>query len=298
MIAVMTTPTADGIRAHGAQHTRWLRAVRIVHPFPTLLNVAAVAGLSYVAADGSPDAGVVIRMLIVMLLVQCAIGVANDICDRELDAATKPWKPIPAGLVSVRATVAACVALSAVAGAVCLTLGPASLALAMLGLACGIAYDVRLKRTLFSAAPFMLAIPTLPVWVWVTLDEWEEVLWWMWPLGGLIGLSLHLANTLPDIDEDAAHGVHGLAHALGSSGTQRVAYVAFASALVLALAVGFAYDPNEALLLAAVGVGGAMLATSVVVSVLRPGPWATQLGFGLLGIGAAIAATGWLAAVT
>ena len=79
----------------------------------------------------------------------------------------------------------------------------------MLGMACGLAYDVRLKRTVFSAVPFMIAIPTLPLWVWVTLGEWHAALWWLLPLGALIGLALHLANTLPDIDDDAAHGVRG-----------------------------------------------------------------------------------------
>ena len=43
------------------------------------------------------------RMLLVMLCAQSAIGVTNDIFDRELDAAAKPWKPLAVGLVSRRA---------------------------------------------------------------------------------------------------------------------------------------------------------------------------------------------------
>jgi hypothetical protein len=36
---------------------RLLRALRIVHPFPTLLNVAATAALAFVAARGAPMEG-------------------------------------------------------------------------------------------------------------------------------------------------------------------------------------------------------------------------------------------------
>ncbi len=198
---------------------RLLRAVRIVHPFPTLLNVAATAMLAFVAVGGMPDAALLARMLLTMLFAQCAIGVANDICDESLDAAAKPWKPLPAGLVSRRAATVLASAFIAAAAALASTLGLAGFLLAMLGMACGLVYDVWLKRSIFSAVPFMIAIPTLPLWVWATLGEWQQELLWVIPLGALIGLSLHLANTLPDIDGDRAFGVEGLAHRLGTRGS-------------------------------------------------------------------------------
>ncbi len=186
-----------------------VRAARVVHPFPTLLNVVATAGLACVAARGAPDAPTLARMLVVMLCAQCAIGVTNDYFDRDLDAATKPWKPVAAGLVSARAAVALALAFIAAAVALAATLGAGGFALAMAGMACGLAYDVRLKRTFLSAVPYMIAIPVLPLWVWLTLGSWQPVLWWLLPLGALIGLALHLANTLPDLASDAAHGVVG-----------------------------------------------------------------------------------------
>ncbi len=94
---------------------RLLRALRIVHPFPTLLNVAATAALAFVAARGAPDAGVLATMLLVMLCAQSAIGVTNDYFDRELDARTKPWKPIVAGLVAPGAALLIAVGLIAAA---------------------------------------------------------------------------------------------------------------------------------------------------------------------------------------
>lgn len=280
------------------QLARALQIARITHPFPTLLNVAATAGLSFVAAGGWPDGSTLARMLAVMLFAQCAIGVTNDIFDRELDAATKPWKPVAAGLVSMRTAwwLASGFALSSALLAA--TLGAASFALAMLGLACGIAYDVRLKRTLFSAVPYMIAIPTLPTWVWVTLDAWEPALWWLWPIGGLIGLSVHLANTLPDLDDDAQHGVRGMAHALGANRTRALAWGSFALALVCAVAAGVIHEAEAVLLIAAIGSAAGALALAIALHFARRDAMAAQIGFGLLGVGAAVAATGWLAAVT
>ena len=146
-------------------------------------------------------------MLLVMLCAQSAIGVTNDYCDRDLDAASKPWKPIVAGVVRPRDALILAGLLIVAAAALAATLGLGSFGLAMLGMGCGLAYDVRLKRTIWSALPFMVAIPVLPAWVWLTLGAWEAVLWWLLPLGALIGLALHLANTLPDIDADAAYGI-------------------------------------------------------------------------------------------
>ena len=294
---VLEAPAHDPVTQASHAVERWVRAARIVHPFPTLLNVAATAGLAFVAADGAPGGPTLARMLIAMLFAQSAIGVTNDIFDRELDAATKPWKPVASGLVSTRLAAGVAVAFAASALGVATTLGATSLALFVLGTGCGLAYDVRLKRTLFSAAPFMIAIPVLPIWVYVTLGEWDDVLWWLLPLGGLIGLAMHLANTLPDIEADAAHGVRGLAHQLGVRGSLVACWVAFGLALGLAIAIAPVVVENGRWFAVAVGTG----AVSLLVAV---GAWvatrerALQFNFGAISIGTAVTAAGWLAAVT
>ena len=273
-------------------------AVRIIHPFPTLLNVAATAGLAFVAADGHPNGGTLARMLLVMLCAQCAIGVANDIYDRELDAATKPWKPLVAGSVRMRVAVALALAFAVSSAVLAATLGAAGFALALLGMACGLAYDARLKRTALSALPYMIAIPTLPLWVWVTLGAWEDVLWWLAPLGALIGLSLHLANTLPDIEADQSHGVRGLAHRIGAERSRIAAWGSFALALALAAVIAPYVDYDARVMAPALAFAAACLAASVGVWIVRRDTGALQFGFGALSIGSAVAAVGWLAAVT
>ncbi len=295
---ILTLPVAPprAPAPHGA--ARWLRAARIVHPFPTLLNVTATAALSCVAARGMPDASLLGRMLLVMLLAQSAIGVANDYCDRALDAAAKPWKPIAAGFIAPRVALAAACALVTAAALVAATLGAGGFALAMLGMACGLAYDVRLKRSVFSAVPYMIAIPVLPLWVWTVLGVWRDALWWLLPLGALIGLALHLANTLPDIDADAAHGVRGLAHRLGARGSMIASWASFGAALALSAAIVPLVRYDAAIYAPAAAFGAACLALSMAAYALRRDGGALQFGFGLLGIGAAILAAGWLAAVS
>src|SRR2546423_12703191 len=109
---VRLSPGAERPADHGAM--RLLRGARVIHPFPTLLNVAATGGLAFVAARGVPDGSLLARMLLLMFCAQSAIGIVNDLCDRDLDAATKLWKPIAAGLVSQRLAITASVLLVAV----------------------------------------------------------------------------------------------------------------------------------------------------------------------------------------
>jgi 4-hydroxybenzoate polyprenyltransferase len=276
---------------------RLLRTARIIHPFPTLLNVAATGVLAFVAVGGRPDAGVVARMLVLMFCTQSAIGIVNDYFDRDLDAVTKPWKPVAAGLVSPSAALVLAGVLILISIGIGVTLGPASLALVSLGLASGLIYDARLKRSLLSPLPYMVGITTLPLWVWVTLGEWDDALWWLLPLGSLIGFALHLANTVPDIDDDAAHGVLGLAHRLGAQRSLCAGWAAFGGALALSALLIALLDYDLRVYVPAVAAGAACLGASMMLYFRRHDAWSLQFGFGALGVGAAILAAGWLAAV-
>jgi 4-hydroxybenzoate polyprenyltransferase len=277
---------------------RALAAGRIVHPFPTALNVAATAALALIASGNDLEIALLARMVAAMLVIQCTIGVANDIFDRDLDAASKPYKPLVSGAVSLRAAQRLALALFVGALAISATFGAIGFALSMLGLACGLSYDARLKRTVFSAVPFMIAIPTLPLWVWATLDEWDAVLWWLLPLGALIGLALHLANTLPDIEDDAAHGIRGLAHALGKRNSMLLAWSSFAAALFIAAAIAPVVDYDARLIISALTVGTLCLAASIATWLLRRDELALRIAFAIMAVGAAVTAVGWLAAAT
>src|SRR5215207_1953397 len=140
--------------------------LRLLHPFPSLLNAAVTVALAYVAVRGRPPLADVGTLALAMLCIQCAIGALNDWADRALDARTKPEKPIPAGLVRPALALTAALALAAVLAA---RFGLAAWALAMAGLGVGVAYDLGLKRTPLSALTYAVALPLLPVWVWTSL---------------------------------------------------------------------------------------------------------------------------------
>ena len=289
-------PAGQAIRT--AHFPRPLRAARVIHPFPTALNVVATVALAVIAEDGLPSASVLARLAIAMFCAQAAIGAANDYCDRDLDARTKPFKPIVQGLLEPRTALLLAGAFSIAAGALAATFGLRSMLVGAVGLAAGLAYDAKLKRTIFSALPFMIALPALPFWVWLSLDRFSTSLWWLLPFAPLAGLAVHVSNTLPDLDADARAGVRGLGHALGLRGSVALAWGSFAAALVLATVLGLFLDYLWSAFLIGGGAAAALFACAVAAQLRHPGEASLQLGFGLIGAATACLAAGWLAAVT
>lgn len=279
------------------QTGRVIRAARVIHPFPVALNVAATLALAVIATGGLPSSAVLARLAAGMFCAQAAIGAANDYFDRDLDAQTKPWKPIVRGLVAPKVALALAAGFSLAAGASAATFGPLSVGVGSVGLAAGLAYDVRLKRSLFSALPFMVALPTLPIWVWVSLGRFMNELWWLIAFAPLAGLAVHLSNTLPDLEADARAGVRGLAHTLGLGPSLLLAWGGFAAALGLALALGLHLQYDWRAFLFGAMPAAVLLIGSIAAYLVQPGQRALQLGFGLIGVATASLAAGWLAAV-
>jgi len=89
-----------------------------------------------------------------MLGVQFAIGAINDLADATADGLAMPTKPIPGGLVSKRAAVFVALSASAMGLAMAASVGAAALIVGIVGLADGLVYDLRLKRTPLAWLPF------------------------------------------------------------------------------------------------------------------------------------------------
>ena len=85
------------------------------------LHGAAPAALAGTADAGVPPAFDLARLTIAMFCVQAAIGASNDYCDRDLDALTKPFKPIVRGLVRPSTALWLAAALTLAAGMVTAT---------------------------------------------------------------------------------------------------------------------------------------------------------------------------------
>ena len=187
--------------------------MRMVHPFPSAVVTAVTVAAAFLA-DASPALSTVAMLGIGMLCYQFAIGVANDAVDALDDARNKPWKAVPRGLVSRRTASLLAAGFAGAGMLVTSGLPFGAWLVGMAGLACGLLYDVQLKRTWLSWAPMAVAIPLVPVWVFVALDAWDPLLWWVFPLGAVLGLALHLANQAPDVPKE--RDVRGLAHRLGT----------------------------------------------------------------------------------
>lgn len=286
-------PHARSARPRGAALP--LAWFRLLHPFPSFLVTAAAGLFAELACGGHAPADRVLRLLLSVLCSQFAIGSANDVVDRDLDAATKPWKPVARGAIAVRAAATLALALSAACLALSASLGPLTLLAACVGLGCGLAYDVRLKRGTWSWLPYGVALPTLPIWAWVAMDRLQGRLLLVYPLGLLLGLALHLANTLPDLEGDRAFGLRGFAHALGARRSRLLCWgtMLLTQGLTLALAPllhyrGWAYPAGLALSLA-------LTAASAALYRARPTTRTLQINFGLLALAALALAVGWLA---
>lgn len=269
---------------------RTIQALRLVHPFPALLVTAVTLGLIPMA-NRDASAVLYVRLGLGMLCYQFAIGVVNDISDRDADAAVKPWKPIPAGVVSLqRARVLAIVfAAAGLLTTATLDFGPWLIGIA--GFACGMLYDAGIKRSEWSFVPWAVAFPLVPVWVFTAAGEWDPMLWWTFPVGALLAVALHLANQSPDATDDRGLGSRGLPELLGARRSARLSLALFGLAMSWAAVVLVFESPPRAALVAAAGALALVLAPRAVLFFGRDGL------FGLLSASAAVVALVFLSAV-
>jgi 4-hydroxybenzoate polyprenyltransferase len=229
-------------RASNAIAAGWLpngwRSVRgyllLPHLAPILLVVTAVVVFAVIAWGGEPPLGLLAQMIVAVLGGQLAIGAINEIVDLADDQIHKPSKPLPRGDVPMRgakAMVVVGLGMMALFGA---CLGPLSFGLLLLGTGLGIAYDLKLKRTRWSWLPYLLALPLLPIWVFLTLDRPQRGLMFLYPLGALAAIGVHFAQALPDVQADRDAGLVTPTSQLGARGTFLVAWLAALSAPLLA----------------------------------------------------------------
>ncbi len=187
--------------------------VGAAHPGPTLA-VTALAAMIAVAAELSLWRGVLVTF--VVLLGQLSIGWSNDWLDAARDAHVgRTDKPVATGAVS--AGVVAVAARVAVVSALVasLALGSGAAVAHTLLVACGWAYNLGLKSTPWSWVPYALAFGALPAVVTLSRADAAVPAAWAVGAGALLGVGAHLANVLPDLDDDRTTGVRGLPHRLG-----------------------------------------------------------------------------------
>jgi 4-hydroxybenzoate polyprenyltransferase len=212
--------------------TRSLGWIRLAHPFPSVLD-GLVSGAIAAIAGASLD--LTVRIGLAMTLLQLGIGTVNDIVDAPRDAGRKAGKPIPAGLVSPQAAWILAIAVFVVGTTLSAGVSAVTGLLALVVIAIGLAYDLRLKGTAWSWLPFAVGIPILAVFGWVgatgTLDPIFAILV---PSAAVAGGALAVGNAVVDVERDQGAGVSSVAVAFGLGGATRLAAALFATVWALA----------------------------------------------------------------
>ena len=272
---------------------RKLRAWFVLpHSSAVVAVVGATALFGLLASRFHPPAGRFALLVLGMLGGPLAVGALNEWCDRHADAVAKPHKPIPSGDISPREALG----LTAVGLALMLGCGAAlgwrELLVLSAANGCGLAYDLGIKRTPFSWLPYLVALPLVPIWAWQTLRGFEPRLLWLYPIGALLVVAIHLAQTLPDIEGDRGQGERGLAVVLGRRRATALLWAAsFLSAAIVGLGGALFGARPWAGLVAAALVGLALLAALLL------GPRGQAHWFELLAVCAVALALGWVVAL-
>ena len=232
-----------------------------------------------------------------MVALQFAIGALNDLVDAPADTGREPPKPIPNEELSIAA------ARTVVLVAAALGLGAAAIVdvrlvgLALLVLAIGAAYDLVAKGTAWSWLPFAVGIPVLPIYGWLgataTLPAFFMVLI---PMAVLAGAALAVANARADLDADRAAGTTSVATVLGPARS----FWLDAGLMAAATAIGvvFVGRGSWGALTWALVIGGTVLVGLGLALARGPNQHARRRSWEAQAVGAALAAAGWVTAMT
>jgi 4-hydroxybenzoate polyprenyltransferase len=240
---------------------------RSCHLGPTL----AVTALTTALAIGvGADLRTCVLIGAAIFTGQLSVGWSNDWIDAGRDLTVgRSDKPIVAGAVTTPMVRTA--ALVAVACCVPLSLATGwragSVHLVAVGVAWG--YNLGLKSTPWSWAPYAVSFGLLPAFVALALPEHPWPAGWAMAAAALLGVGAHLANVVPDLEDDRTTGVHGLPHRLGRTGSTLLAPAALLAATVL-IVLGPTGSPSGTAwpgLLAAAGIA----AVGAVVAFTRAG---------------------------
>ncbi len=204
--------------------------LRAAHPGPALAVTGLVALLA-LSVDLGP--GRFVLLVAAVLTGQLSIGWSNDLIDAARDRRVgRSDKPLATGSVDTRTVTLACGTALAATVPLSLALGPAAGAVnLLLHVGGGWAYNLGLKATAWSWAPYAVAFGSLPAVV--ALAAGAPVSWSSCAAGALLGVGAHLLNALPDLADDAATGVRGLPHRLGARWAAPVAVLVLAVATLV-----------------------------------------------------------------
>ena len=259
-----------------------------------------MVGIVATIAEAGPATA--IRLALAMTLLQASIGSLNDLVDAPRDADRTPPKPIPGGVVSRPAAWLVVLATAAVGIALSVPSGRMTIALAVIVLGIGYAYDVWFKGTAWSWIPFAVGIPLLPAYGWLgTAGDMPPAFAILLPAAVVAGTALAISNALADIERDSTAGTESVATRLGARRAWAVQAVLLMGILAVAwISLAVAADGRGAITRSApvLGAVGATLLIGAGIGLARDGgPARRERAWELEAIGIGVLAAAWLTAV-
>ncbi len=263
------------------------------HPGPAVAVTLFAAALA--AGVGSP-AATTLGVLLAVLTGQLSVGWSNDWIDASRDVVVgRTDKPVATGAVSVATVRRAALGAAAACVVLSFALGWRAGLTHVAAVAVAWAYNARLKSTPWSWLPYAVSFGLLTCVVTLALPGADVPPGWAVAAAALLGVGAHLANVLPDLEDDAATGVRGLGHRLGRTRTGLLAPVVLIGATGVVVA-GPRGAPAPGAWLGAV-VASALAVTAVVVALRRTRsrvPFTAAIGVAAVDVVLLVAASGSL----
>ena len=148
---------------------------------------------------------------------QLVVGWSNDLYDYKDDLAhNRTNKPLVSGLITqqyLQKWLRFMVPFSFIAN----LLGPLGIKgglVYMLGIGCGIAYNLHFKFSALSPLPYAIAFAALPSSIAISKDINPPL--WMLLGGSIFGIAAHFINVIKDMEQDNVSGIQGLPQRLGT----------------------------------------------------------------------------------
>jgi 1,4-dihydroxy-2-naphthoate octaprenyltransferase len=132
------------------------------------------------------------------------------------------------------------------------------------GTSAGLAYNLSLKDTRLSWAPYVVALAVLPPFAWSALDTYRSDFVWLYPVALPLVIAVHLANLLPDLATDRAAGRQNVAVRLGRTVTLSLLALCLIAPVALAATSTLWLDYNEGLFAATMASYGLLLLVAAV----------------------------------
>jgi len=200
------------------------------HFGPTLL----VTSIAFAFASYYWWEGPAYLIAVGVFLGQLIVGWSNDICDyRDDQAHNRVNKPLVAGTITERELRQWMIWMIPAAFFANL-FGPLGIKgglVYMLGIACGVGYNLYFKFTIFSPLPYAIAFAALPSCIAISRDIQPPL--WMWLGGAIFGVAAHFINVLKDMKKDQLSGIQGLPQRLGSKGSAIAALLLITAGILL-----------------------------------------------------------------